>query len=107
METVSSVATYWDTAALQEKKSLAEAAKGFEAIFVHSMLSSARKGMPEGLFNRSNASKMFYDMFDMQIAQQIAASDTLGLGSFIEDAVSRYTQQPDESDAESSVNLKG
>ncbi len=82
---------YWDSASFGQKRSLQSAAKGFESLFVHMMLSQARKGMPEGFLGHSNASRMFYDMFDMQIAQEIAASGTLGLASTIESAVQAYS----------------
>jgi len=96
MEAIGTTPTYWDAASLQEKHTLKAAAKGFESLFVHMMLSEARKGMPEGFLGSSSASKMFYDMFDMQIAQEIASSDALSLGAYIEKAVSSYETAAEE-----------
>lgn len=83
---------YWDTDSLTQKRTAEEAAKGFESLFVHMMLAEARKGMPEGFLGRSNASRMFYDMFDMQVAQEIAASGSLGLAATISEALEAYGQ---------------
>lgn len=92
MEAVGTVPSYWDTAALAQKRTLQEAGKGFESMFVHMVFSEARKGMPEGFLGASSATKMYYDMFDMQIAQEVAASGALSIGTFVEDAVASYVK---------------
>lgn len=96
MEPIAATPTYWDMGAVEQTRSLQAASQGLESLFAHMMLSEARKSMPEGFLGSSNASKMFYDMFDMQIAQEIAASGALSFGDTIEAAVRNYTQNGDE-----------
>lgn len=107
MEAITTAApAYWDTGSLASKRTVGEAAKGFESLVVHMMLSEARKGMPEGFLGHSNASRMFYDMFDMQVAQEIAASGALGLAGTIAEALDAYGQSSTVS-MESASSIKG
>lgn len=78
---------YWDIKNLSQIKTADEAAEAFEAFFVRVMMKEFRKGIPEGMFNTSFGSKMYMDMFDMQVSQLIASSDQLKLKEFILDSI--------------------
>ncbi len=78
---------YWDVKNLSQIKTADEAAEAFEAFFVRIMMKEFRKSIPEGIFNKSFGSKMYMDMFDMQVSQLIASSDQLKLKEFILDSI--------------------
>ena len=78
---------YWDVKNLSQIKTSDEAAEAFEAFFVRIMMKEFRKSIPEGIFNKSFGSKMYMDMFDMQVSQLIASSDQLKLKEFILDSI--------------------
>ena len=81
---------YWDIQGLNAKKSIDDIATNFEAIFTRMIVKEFRKTIPEGLFNSSFASKMYWDMFDMQLSQHLAENDALGLKQYIKNAISTY-----------------
>ncbi len=83
MDSIKPVIPYWDVQNLSSIKTAEEAAQAFEAFFIKTILKEFRKSIPEGMFNSSFSSKMYLDMFDMQIAQAIAESDQLGLKEYI------------------------
>ncbi len=89
MDGIKSIQPYWDVQKINEIKTPEEAAEAFEAFFVRMILKEFRKSIPEGLFNSSFSSKMYLDMFDMQIAQAIAQSDQLGLKEYILQSLDR------------------
>lgn len=61
--------------------SLRESSREFETIFVMEMYKAMRKAVPEGgLFEKSVASDMYQEMFDMEIAKQTAAGPGMGIG---------------------------
>ncbi len=106
MDTISKISPYWEVAKLNEIKTEKEASEAFEAMFVNTLLKEVRKNMPDGLFNSSFSSKMYNDMFDMQIAQVIASSDQLKLGEYIEEAAKAYQHHSDSSHlAQSDENI--
>lgn len=78
---------YWDVKNLSQIKTADEAAEAFEVFFVRIMMKEFRKSIPEGIFNKSFGSKMYMDMFDMQVSQLIASSDQLKLKEFILDSI--------------------
>jgi flagellar protein FlgJ len=78
---------YWDVKNLSQIKTVEEAAEAFEAFFVRTIMKEFRKSIPEGMFNKSFGSKMYMDMFDMQISQVIASSDQLKLKEFIIESI--------------------
>ncbi len=90
MDGIKPVQPYWDIQKLNEMKTPEEAAEAFEAFFIRVILKEFRKSIPEGLFNSSFSSKMYLDMFDMQIAQAIAQSDQLGLKEYILQSLNQY-----------------
>ena len=87
---------YWDIKDIRQIKKPEEVSKEFEAIFVRMLLKEFRKSIPEGLFNTSFSSKMYWDMFDMQISEVISSSDKLGLKSYIQEALKAYNKYSGE-----------
>lgn len=65
----------------QDLKSLRESCREFEAIFIDQMYKSMRKSMPAGgLIPQDNATKIYQDMLDMQMARQTAKGKGIGIG---------------------------
>ncbi len=84
---IGKVNPYWDVKNLSQIKTVEEAAEAFEAFFVRTMMKEFRKTIPEGMFNKSFGSKMYMDMFDMQVSQLIASTDQLKLKEFILESI--------------------
>ena len=74
---------YWDVKSLSQIKTAESAAEAFEAFFIRTILKEFRKTIPEGMLGNSFGSKMYMDMFDMQISQVMASGDQLKLKEFI------------------------
>jgi len=70
----------------QERKThdlekLRESCREFESILVSEMYKSMRKGVPDGgLFEKSMATDLYQDMFDMEIAKETAKGAGMGIG---------------------------
>ncbi len=65
----------------QDLKSLRQSCREFEAVFIDQMYKSMRKSMPEnGLIPQDNASKIYQDMLDMQMARETAKGKGIGIG---------------------------
>lgn len=76
-----------------------EAAEQVEALFVKLLLKEVRKSMPEdGMFS-SKEMQMFTDMFDEQIAHNIAESGQLGLADAVEASLTGRPQSQSTSHA--------
>ncbi len=86
------VTAYWDVNKISTKKNIDDVAKEFEATFIKMILKEFRKTIPEGIFGKSFSSKMYLDMLDMTLAEKISETDSLGLQSFIKEAVKTYTK---------------
>ncbi|WP_281951173.1 rod-binding protein [Nitrosophilus kaiyonis] len=84
------IKTYWDINSISNIKKLDEAAKAFETEFIHIFLKEVRKSMEKGMFNSSFTSKMYLDMFDMQMAKSISDSDKLGIKEYFLEAIKAY-----------------
>ena len=83
--------TYWDINALEQIKTSKVAAQAFEEEFVHMLLKEARKTLPKGgMIDESFSSKIYFDMFDMQMAHAISQSDQLRLQEYIVQALEHY-----------------
>ena len=68
-------------ARVDESAALREVAEQFEALFVQNMLKSMREAsFGDPLFGDSSGSQMFRDMFDQQIAGDIASGSGGGIG---------------------------
>lgn len=71
-----------------------EAAEQVEALFVKLLLKEVRKSAPDdGLF-ASSEMDMFHDLFDEQIANEIASSGQLGLADALEEAITGKPVSP-------------
>jgi len=84
------VRPYWEIKDISQLKSAEEVAQEFEAMFIRMVLKEFRKSLDGGIFSNSFSYKMYLDMFDMQIAQTISSSDSVGLKQYIIDAVKTY-----------------
>lgn len=84
--------TYWDVNKISTQKNIDDVAKEFEATFIKMILKEFRKTIPEGIFNKSFSSKMYLDMLDMTLAEKISETDSLGIQSFIKEAVKTYAK---------------
>ncbi len=84
------IKTYWDIKNLSSIKSIDEAAKAFETEFVHIFLKEVRKELNKGMLSSSFSSKMYLDMFDMQMAKTIGDSDKLGIKEYFLEAIKTY-----------------
>lgn len=67
----------------REEASAADAARQLESFFMRRMLAEMRKSVGEGMFNGGYAGKMFQDMLDEAMADQMAASGTLGVAGLV------------------------
>ncbi len=88
----SSLSAYHDISRLSELKfkaggngneSLLEVAKQFESIFINMMLSSARNAITDGGIFQGPALKTYQQMFDQQVAVDMAGAGGIGLAEVI------------------------
>lgn len=64
----------------RDLESLKEVSQEFETMFVMEMYKAMRKAVPEGgLFEKSNATEIFQEMLDLEIAQESSKTQSLGL----------------------------
>ena len=62
-------------------KSLRESCREFEALFVQQMYTAMRKNVPDdGLMPKNNATQMFQDMLDTEMARETAKGKGIGIG---------------------------
>lgn len=68
------------SATRRDLQALRKSCRSFEAMFLQTVLKSMRKTVPEdGLFSRNNATEIFEDMRDQEIAATIAQRQSIGL----------------------------
>ena len=68
----------------QQDKELKEACKGFEAMFLNMMYKEMRATVPENsLFGESNAQKIFRDMHDEKLMENVADGGGVGLADLL------------------------
>ena len=84
------IKTYWDINSVSNIKKIDDAAKAFETEFIHIFLKEVRKGLGKGIFTSSFSSKMYLDMFDMQMAKNIGESGKLGIKEYFLEAIKAY-----------------
>lgn len=71
-------------AAADADEALQTAAAEFEALFIQSLLSSMRETLPDdSLFGDGNDTKLYEQMFDQQIARNIAGKPGIGLAELL------------------------
>ncbi|MDY6052814.1 MAG: rod-binding protein [Anaerovibrio sp.] len=69
---------------IKYNKKLMEACKGFESMFIQMMYRQMRQTVPENsLFGESQGEKIFRDMLDTQLADNMADAGGLGLAKVI------------------------
>jgi flagellar protein FlgJ len=72
------------TALTKQEQQLKQACKGFEAMFLTLMYREMRATVPKDpLFGESNAQKIFKDMRDTQLMQNVADAGGLGLADML------------------------
>jgi flagellar protein FlgJ len=65
----------------RDLKALRESCREFEAIFIQQMYQAMRKNVPDdGLFPQDNATSIYQDMLDVEIAKETAKGQGIGLG---------------------------
>ena len=63
-----------------DKKALKKNCQDFEALFIQSLFKAMRKSIPEGgLFKKDNATALYQDMLDQEIAKNISQKQSVGL----------------------------
>ena len=68
----------------KDKAALKKTCQDFEAIFIQSMFKAMRKSVVQGgLFAKSNATAIFEEMLDQNIAAEISKKQSLGLADQI------------------------
>jgi peptidoglycan hydrolase FlgJ len=78
-----------DTSRLATKENLDKAAAQFEALFINTMLKSARSAkLGDGLFE-SEALDQFRDMQDAKLSETIAVHTPMGIGKALADFLAR------------------
>jgi len=64
----------------KDKKALKKSCQDFESIFVQSMFKAMRKTVPDGgLLKKDNATAVYQDMLDQEIAKKISKKQSVGL----------------------------
>ncbi len=85
------IEAYWDINQLSQIKTKSQALKAFEEEFIHMFLKESRKTIQSIDPNHKGfASKMYLDMFDMQMAKAISDSDALGIKEYLQQALESY-----------------
>ena len=63
-----------------DKKALKKSCQDFEALFIQSVIKTMRKNVPEsGLFKKNNATSMFEEMLDQEMASTMARTQSIGI----------------------------
>ena len=74
----------------KEEAALRKAVQGFEAYFIHQLLTQARASLPEGgLVPQSNAKDIYEDMLDEARAEQVTKVGGFGLTEALMKQLSR------------------
>jgi len=88
--------------ATQADKELKDACKGFEAMFLGMMYKQMRATVPENtLFGESNGQKIFRDMYDQKLMDNIADGGGIGLADML------YKQLSPQVNAQAAAAEKG
>ncbi|MDT8272881.1 MAG: rod-binding protein [Desulfomonilia bacterium] len=69
------------------EKALEKACKDFEAIFIHQLLKSMGKTVPEGILDAGLADEIYKDMLYMNIASSVAQSGGFGLSEILSEHI--------------------
>ncbi len=82
-----------NTRSSKKETELMEAAQGFEAIFIHTVLKSMRATLPgDALFEKSHAMGIFESMQDQHLAEELSKSHNgFGIGKFLYEELKKTT----------------
>ena len=70
---------------------LRKACQGFESIFIHEMLKSMRKTIPEsGLMDSGLRGKIYESMYDEALSKTLAERGALGIGDLLYEQLAPY-----------------
>lgn len=84
--------SFGNVAGANERDRLEDACRQFEAIFIETMLKSARASLPQdGLFS-SKEQRTYQEMLDSETAAQMAQGNGIGLAKYIMDDILRRGQ---------------
>ncbi|TKB10268.1 rod-binding protein [Desulforhopalus sp. IMCC35007] len=73
--------------------SLKESSREMETMFVMEMYKAMRKAVPEGgLFEKSNATEMFQEMLDLELAKETTKGEGVGLASAMYEQMASYIE---------------
>ena len=87
-------------------KKLKEACQGFEAMFMQMMYREMRKTVPENsLFGNSNAEKIFQDMLDTKMVDNMASAGGFGFADIMYNQLTATTQARKDMDARAQAQL--
>ncbi len=75
---------------------LKDATNGFESIFLKSMLTAMRRGMPKTDANNSFSGEMYRDMLDDALASQAGKAGTLGIGKLLYEKLAPMAVQQEQ-----------
>jgi flagellar protein FlgJ len=77
------------TSNVKEDADLKQAARDFESLFIHKMLQTMRKTIPENsLLDGGLVEDIYTDMLDQQIARAAAERESLGIAAMIYEQMS-------------------
>jgi Rod binding domain-containing protein len=84
--------TSHDAAGSKQRAQLKKATQQFESMFVANLLKEVRKSMNTGasLFGNSPQARMYADMMDEAVADQMSKTGALGFGSTLYKSLSKY-----------------
>jgi flagellar protein FlgJ len=90
----------------KEKSRVTKATQDFEAVFIGMMLKQMRKSMAgdNALFGKSSEAKVYQDMMDDSLAQQMSKTGTFGLSKAMMKSIERTL--PHDPDAAPAVKPK-
>jgi flagellar protein FlgJ len=72
------------------QKEIDKAASGFESLLVHKMLQEMWSSSEEGIFSEnSNQARIFRDMFNQAVADEISKGEGMGVKQFISKELSK------------------
>lgn len=78
------------SSAIKEDADLRKASRDFEALFIHKMLQTMRKTIPENsLLDGGLVEDIYTDMLDQQIAQAASERESFGIASMIYEEMSQ------------------
>ncbi|EAT15833.1 rod-binding protein [Desulfuromonas acetoxidans] len=79
-----------NTSSSQQGHQLEKTCEEFEAVMVQMMFKAMRGAQPEGgLVEKDNASEIYQDLFDGEVAREMAHNQSMGIGSKLYEQLSK------------------